>query len=173
MDLLARREHSFQELKIKLFRKFTYPKKTSVGRFSRDRQDASGLDQEPFDQGDVNQDGLNKEKLEALLIEQLSMLSKENLQSDERYVESFINGRKAQGKGPIRIRKELEQKGACSDLITDYLNESDEQWLDLAERVYKRKFGDGVAKSYEEKAKRMRFMLYRGFSHAVVQDLVR
>jgi len=163
MDLLARREHSFLELKTKLFRKYTNPTRTKAGSFDCESQDVDKWDQ----------DGLNREKFEALLVEQLSILSNENLQSDERYVESFINGRKVQGKGPIRILRELEQKGVCPRLIADYLGEDDEQWFGLAEEVYKRKFGEGVAKSYQEKAKRMRFMVYRGFSHEVVQDLVK
>ena len=74
-----------------------------------------------------------QEFIDALIVEQVKILAEDNLQSDERYIESFINGRRSQGKGPLRIRKELEHKGLSADLITDFLVEDDPQWQSLAE----------------------------------------
>jgi len=94
------------------------------------------------------------------------------LQSDERFVESFINGRKTQGKGPLRIRQELEQRRVSSELIEAYLDESDEQWQELARQVYQRKYGFADAVAYQEKSKRLRFMQYRGFSLGIIFSLI-
>ena len=170
MDLLARREHSFHELVVKLTRKYSHLYHSAA---AVDTVDEHCPDQEPDNLAVANEEILDKEALQALIYQQVSLLADDKLQSDERFIESFINGRKMQGKGPLRIRQELEQKRLPDNLITAYLDESDERWQLLAQQVYRKKFGDGAAKSYQEKAKRFRFMQYRGFSPAVLQSLVK
>ncbi|MEH6557288.1 MAG: regulatory protein RecX [Oceanicoccus sp.] len=147
MDLLARREHAFHELVSKLSRKFS-----------------------TF----INSDDcpLSPEEFNDAIVEQIAVLTEENLQSDERFVESFINGRKAQGKGPLRIRQELEQRRVSPELIEDYLDEYNEHWQDLARQVYLKKYGPGDVATYQEKSKRLRFMHYRGFSPGIIYPLV-
>lgn len=147
MDLLARREHAFHELVSKLSRKFS----TFV---------------------DSDDCPLSPDEFHEAIVGQIALLTEENLQSDERFVESFINGRKAQGKGPLRIRQELEQRHVSSELIEDYLDESNEQWQDLAQLVYLKKYGSGDVATYPEKSKRLRFMHYRGFSPDIVYPLM-
>ncbi len=150
MDLLARREHSFHELYAKLRRKF--PSNSTSADIENNDDAACELDN--------------------LIKQQCLQLAEENLQSDERFVESFINGRKAKGKGPLRIRQELEQKKIDADLLSIYLDDSDAEWECLAAEVYRRKFGDRRAGSYQEKTKRLRFMQYRGFSYELLAKLV-
>lgn len=145
MDLLTRREHSSHELLTKLSRKFS--KLAEV-------------------------DELDPDVFTDLIVAQISILTSEKLQSDERFVESFINGRKSQGKGPLRIRQELEQRKVSSDLVAEYLDDSDEYWMELARGVYRKKFAGKAVASYEEKAKRLRFMLYRGFPHSLLRALI-
>ena len=70
------------------------------------------------------------------IIEQIKILADENLQSDERFVESFINGRKAGGKGPRVIRQQLVAKGVEAFLIERYLDERHSIWFELAEITY-------------------------------------
>ena len=147
MDLLARREHAFHELVSKLSRKFS----TFV---------------------ESDDCPLSSDQFHNVIVEQITLLTEKNLQSDERFVESFINGRRAQGKGPLRIRKELEQRRVSSELIEDYLDEHNEQWEDLARQVYLRKYGSGDVGTYQEKSKRLRFMHYRGFSPGIVYSLM-
>ncbi|ARN76218.1 regulatory protein RecX [Oceanicoccus sagamiensis] len=147
MDLLARREHAFQELVNKLSTKFL--------RYA--------------DYGY----SFDKECLMELIADQIFTLKNENLQSDERFVESFINGRKSSGKGPLRIRRELEQKQVSSALINTYLEAVADEWHGLAQEVYLKKFGGQESKDFKEKAKRSRFLVYRGFSHELVRSIVR
>ncbi|MCP3908778.1 MAG: regulatory protein RecX [Oceanicoccus sp.] len=147
MNFLARREHAFQELVDKLSTKFL--------RYA--------------DYGYT----FEKDSLLELIVEQIFALKNENLQSDERYVESFINGRKSAGKGPVRIRRELEQKQVSSFLINTYLEAVNDQWGSLATEAYLKKFGDSESKDFKEKAKRTRFLVYRGFPHDLVRSIVR
>jgi len=147
MDLLARREHSSHELVSKLSRKF------------------SAL----IDSTDCP---LSPEQFFDLMVEQIRVLADENLQSDERFVESFINGRKAQGKGPLRIKLELQQRQVSANLVDDYLDESGEHWQDLARQVYLKKYGSSEVVTYQEKSKRLKFMHYRGFHPGLVYSLI-
>ena len=72
MDFLARREHSLQELRRKLKRRFDD---------------------------------------EELIESELQRLKDDNLQSDERYADSFLRQRSAKGYGPRRVRHEMREKG--------------------------------------------------------------
>lgn len=104
--------------------------------------------------------------------EQLNRLSTEGLLSDERFVESFVNYRSGSGKGPLRIVQELKQKGVDQALIDVYVDMKDACWLDQAKRVLVKKFGDTAANSPAEKAKRARFLQYRGFTSEQVFRLI-
>ena len=108
----------------------------------------------------------------ALIEQQLQRLVEDRLQSDERFVESFVNGRKRQGKGPARIRQELQQKGVSSYLISQCLEASRDEWNELALEVYLRKFGDTPVVDHKDRARRLRFMQYRGFDTQAIARLV-
>lgn len=107
-----------------------------------------------------------------LISEQLTQLQLENLQSDERFVESFVNGRKSRGKGPMVIRQELKQRGISAELISTLLDEDQELWLAIAEKTYHKKFGDKAIADQKDKARRIRFMQYRGFSGDIISKVI-
>ena len=122
MDLLARREHSRQELFFKLKKR--------------------GFDDQE-------------------ILEELNKLKTNNWQDDERFTEMYIQARTRRGYGPCRIRMELEEKGVATDIIQSYL---DDEWIELAKQVRCKRFGGELPKQYNEKAKQMRFLQYRGFT---------
>ena len=162
MDLLARREYSRHELQSKLIRAFS--RKTSMYPVAQDKEDG--------DSGVHGDTVARAASLEQIIANQVTLLVDENLQSDDRFVESFINGRRAKGHGPDKIRRDLRQKSVSEVLVERYLDECDEQWLELARRVYQKKFGDKGPKDYREKAKRWRFMQMRGFPHGLIEALL-
>lgn len=100
---------------------------------------------------------------QSLIHQQLQRLSDENLQSDERFVEVYINSKINSGKGPLAIRQQLQQKGIEGELIERGLAALDDEWFDLASALYHRKYANTVAVDQKEKAKRIRFMQGRGF----------
>lgn len=144
MNLLARREHSRHELLIKLGRRFAHP---------------------------------------ILVEEVLQSLSEENLQSDQRYAESLLRQRIARGYGPGRIHRDMRERGLDDEAIDKAHASVQPEWFALAEAAYARKFGnlppagqvdDGSEPDFvqrsaareaalKEKARRSRFMQYRGF----------
>lgn len=99
-------------------------------------------------------------------------LTDDGLQSDRRFVESFVQSRISQGKGPVRIRLDLNGRGIDAELVTDFLRGADCDWITLAREVRQRKFGSARPRDFREKARQMRFLQYRGFEPDQVQAAV-
>ena len=93
----------------------------------------------------------------------LQLLADEGLQSDRRFVESFVQSRIRQGKGPVRIYADLGQRGIPMGLIDDVLGQSEEDWFALARQAREKKFGRSHPADFRDKARQMRFLQYRGF----------
>lgn len=98
-----------------------------------------------------------------LIGEVLDRLSEDGLQSDRRFAEAFLRARYNKGQGPRRIIQELNRYGVASALVSDIFAASDIDWYEQARSVAKKKYGDGPPKNMREKARRMRFLQYRGF----------
>jgi regulatory protein len=82
---------------------------------------------------------------------------------DERYARQFVVIHAERGQGPLRIRRDLAQLGLPAALIETQL-ESQGGWAAVARRVATRRFGTAPARSWPDKARRMRFLQYRGFA---------
>lgn len=136
MDYLARREHSFEELRQKLAE--TFPD-----------DDAS------------------------LLTDILARLRDENLQSDSRFVESYVRFRSIKGHGPLKISAELQQKGVDAGLVRDSLYAAGYDWRELAQQALRKRFGGAVAETRTEQQKQYRFLAQRGFASEDIQALLR
>jgi regulatory protein len=111
-------------------------------------------------------------KDEGLVEEQLERLTEENLQSDARFAESFLRQRLSRGHGPIRIRQEMRQRGISDAEIGAAMEAETPNWYELAEHTFLRKFGSAPAGDIKEKARRSRFMQYRGFPLDYYQHLI-
>jgi regulatory protein len=144
MDLLARREHGSHELLVKLRKRFR-------NRACRDE-----------DIQDV-----------------LSALTQEGLLSDERYALSTVRQLVSRGYGPRRIHETFRQQGIDGYLSGALATAFDVpiDWYVEAASVYQKKYhGDAIVGDWDarqrERAKRMRFLQYRGFEAEVCQSLV-
>ncbi|WP_236250612.1 regulatory protein RecX [Microbulbifer sp. ALW1] len=107
---------------------------------------------------------------EANFDEVLSRLQALNYQSDQRFAEVFCRSRVQRGQGPLRIRRELQQRGVHGDLIASALEQVETDWFALAAEVLQRKFRGAINpalprdQQFKERAKRQRYLAYRGFS---------
>lgn len=133
MDLLARREHSIQELQRKL-----------------------------------RQRGADMQLVEV----ELQKLLDEGLLCEQRYLESYINSRAHSGRGPLRIREELNARGLSREDISKALAEADIDWSAQLQQLWERRFGQ-LPLERREYAKQVRFLLYRGYPSDMVQNLLR
>ena len=125
MDLLARREHSEQELQQKLQAR-----------------------------------GYGPEAVEEVLVG----LKTAGVQDDVRYTEAYILSRVAKGYGPVRISRELYERGITGTLVTQVLAGMDLDWDERIQVVRQKKFGRQAPADFREQARQSRFLLYRGFT---------
>ena len=108
---------------------------------------------------------LAKQEYEADEIsEALSRLAEQDLLSDERFTESFVNQRFHRGSGPLKIRAELRQKGVSDAMIETFLNQHNGLWSESALAVRIKKYGSECPSDIKETARQTRFLQSRGFS---------
>lgn len=131
MDLLARREHGFQELCEKLTRRFGAT---------------------------------------PLLKREVERLRDEGLQSDARFAEVYVRSRAQRLYGPSRIRLELRERRIAEELISQAIEDAAVDWTALVRELTWRKFGRQPAETIAERAKRQRFLAYRGFNQFRLDD---
>jgi regulatory protein len=100
---------------------------------------------------------------ERLVEGELQRLAGEGLLSDERFGESFARQRVGRGYGPARLRLEMRGHGLSDADIESALESVGIDWCAQATAVYHKKFGSAPASDLRERARRARFMQYRGF----------
>lgn len=116
----------------------------------------------------LKQKGFDNREIENVL----AFLVAENLLSNERFLEGFINSKRNRGYGPLRIQQELQQHQIQQDLIDTYLDFSDPQWIADARQVRAKKFGTGVPEEFRDKARQMQFLQYRGFNQDQIKQVM-
>jgi regulatory protein len=107
-----------------------------------------------------------------LLEQVLDQLRRDGLQSDERFCESLVESRINKGQGPLRIRRELKERGIDAELTDRYLEIYDGEWGNLLRQVHDAKFGQGPVRESKELAKRARFLEYRGFPGEMIRSFL-
>jgi len=129
VGLLARREHSVDELRQKL----------TLREYLTDDIDSA-----------------------------IARLLEKDYLSDTRFAESTCRYRANRGYGWRYIANELKQKGVCSTIIQQLQNNCEIDWYLQAELAYNKRFTGRQEKdpkaAQKEKAKKIRFLQYRGFS---------
>ena len=92
--------------------------------------------------------------------------------SDARLCEAYVRMRAQRGYGPLRIRMELQQRGVDEALIEAALADPAHDWRQLLQAQYAKKYRGKPCANYNDKARRMRFLQYRGFSLEWIRDLL-
>ncbi len=94
----------------------------------------------------------------------LDRLEEERLLSDARFSEVYARSRCERGYGPVRIRAELQERGVAEALIEEALAAAESDWLTRVRELCRRRFGDQAPGTWDERAKRGRYLVQRGFS---------
>lgn len=100
----------------------------------------------------------------------LDKLEQNGFLSAERVVEQIVHTRRSRF-GSQRIAYELKEKGIDEQLIHSALLALKETELDAAVEIWQKKFGE-LPGTREERGKQMRFMMNRGFSMEVIQQVL-
>ncbi len=100
----------------------------------------------------------------AVVAEVVALLGREGLVSDERFCEALLTARSARGYGPVRIRRDLQEKGIAAEAIDRLLDFASGEWLVQLRRVRQKKFGAALPSDPAEWARQARFLHSRGFT---------
>ena len=109
------------------------------------------------------------------LIDQvLDDLRSENLQSDERFVESYVRYRRSRGFGYLHIKADIQARGVSESLVDHYLHHDDDGWLLSVEELLNRKLGEQGRLEFGSKEHRkiLRFLESRGFTASQIRRAV-
>ena len=106
---------------------------------------------------------LKRDFAEEEITQAISELKQGGWLSDERYAEAYIRMRQQKGYGPIRIAMELHERGVDESIVDAFIDDSEENWQQILERQYLKKYKNRPVEDYNDKAKRIRFLQYRGF----------
>ncbi len=108
---------------------------------------------------------------EQIIEQALDGIAARGLQSDARFVESYVRERAQKGYGPLRITEELKVRGVEETLIHQYIGEP--EWEEHLSRVRTKRFGSGLPKDREACLRQARFLQYRGFTSDQIRRLMR
>ena len=70
------------------------------------------------------------------------------------------------------ISIELNERGVKESVVEHYLQTDDEAWQQTLEQQYLKKYKNKSIEDYNDKAKRIRFLQYRGFTLDVIYQVV-
>ncbi len=101
----------------------------------------------------------------------IARLAAENLQSDQRFAESYARSRAARHYGPLRIRAELAERGIDRNLASRAVADLGVDWTTLAASWYERRYGAAAPDSLKEKSRRQQALARRGFAHEDIRAL--
>lgn len=101
----------------------------------------------------------------------LDVLQQQGSQSDKRFATEFLVSKAGAGFGPVRIRRDLLNRGVARHLVDLAFQESEVNWLCNAKKIFKKKY-PGHSGELKELARRVRFLSYRGFEQDHIKTVV-
>ena len=93
----------------------------------------------------------------------LDHLAEHGYQSDERFTEMYIRTRLNAGDGPFKIKIALRQKGICDSLALAVIDRMGVDWLEQAQRLKERRFGETTHQTPSDLAKQQRYFRNKGY----------
>ncbi len=87
-------------------------------------------------------------------------------QSDRRFAEMLGRSRFNAGKGPVKLKHELNEHKIDPLIIETIMDDYSERWVESAHLVRIKKFGETPPENFSEWARQARFLQQRGFTSA-------
>lgn len=106
------------------------------------------------------------------LLKEIDKLSDQNLQSDERFSESYIRSRYNSGFGPSRIKYDLSKRRVAESIINDAFRDIDLNWLEKLKKENIKKYGNENPKNMQELSRRTKFFVQRGFDQEMIRKII-
>ena len=113
----------------------------------------------------------NRVNSEKRLFEELTKLKEENLQSDERFAESYTRSRSVKGFGPEKISFELKSRGISENLISKIVYSEQINWMEIIKKEFSKKFIVNNDFTENDISRAKKFLLQRGFEFDQINKL--
>ena len=101
----------------------------------------------------------------------LDKLEGNNLLSESRFAEEYVQARRRKGFGPIKISMELEKRGVNDSLISKEIDKFGD-WERLAELSFKKRYPDGASKDFKKLQKQKNFLTNKGFTFDQIESVL-
>ena len=88
---------------------------------------------------------------------------------EQRYAEVYASARADKGYGPLRIQRELRERGIEDAIIDSILRSLDDFWLAKLSQLCQRRFQK--PKNLADKAKQQQFLRQRGFTFEQINQI--
>ena len=114
---------------------------------------------------------LKKSFESSLIYEVIDKLVAKKLVNNERFADAYVSSRKRKGFGPKKIFFELQQRGIEESISNKAIFNDSNDWCTLAQKVFLKKFKNGVSTDFKEKSKQQNFMISRGFRFQEIESI--
>jgi regulatory protein len=101
----------------------------------------------------------------------IEQLVAEDLLSDARYAEVYAHSRVDRGYGPLRISRELRERGVPDGVVGSLLVDLADEWPATIARAHRKRFGGRLPGNAIEEAAQLRFLRHRGFTFEQIKRL--
>ncbi|WP_076919290.1 regulatory protein RecX [Pseudoalteromonas sp. SK18] len=124
------------------------------------------LGRQEYSRRELTQKLQQREATDDFIENLLDWCEKHNFINEQRYCEGFVRKHIFKCHGLKRIQSEAMSKGINRALLETVVDELEIDWFELAQEAYNKKYSTTPADlEYKEKAKRVRYLMYRGFSY--------
>ncbi|MCK8126256.1 peptidase [Pseudoalteromonas sp. S1610] len=124
------------------------------------------LGRQEYSRRELTQKLQQREATDEFIENLLDWCEKHNFINEQRYCEGFVRKHIFKCHGLKRIQSEAMSKGINRALLETVVDELEIDWFELAQEAYNKKYSTTPADlEYKEKAKRVRYLMYRGFSY--------
>ncbi len=106
--------------------------------------------------------------------ELLEYFIEQNWQSDLRFAEAFCRSQLSKYRGPNRIYQAILPKGVDKEIYQEALDNLDINWYEVIEDCYQKKYrnDNNQALTFEDRQKRIKYLLGQGFSFDLVKEVM-
>ena len=94
----------------------------------------------------------------------LDQLTEERLLDEARFAELYACGRADKGYGPLRIGRELRERGVSQDLVDTVLAGLENDWLPKLRELHRKRFKSLVPTDMAERMRQTRVLRQHGFT---------
>lgn len=111
---------------------------------------------------------------EQMLTDVMDALAEENLQSDERFTESWVRYRQSRGFGFHHIRSDLKERGISTSLMEKYLFSDDDCWTETAITLINKRLVESERVEFGSSLhmKLQRYLESRGFGSKEIRHAI-